>query len=54
MVRQNSISIVQNKYKKPDSDDEMDIREDGPPMLDHPNVPNSWMSDYGPDKYPVD
>lgn len=54
MVRKNSMTIVQDKYKKPDSDDDMDIREDGPKLLDDPNVPNSWMCDYGPDKYPID
>jgi hypothetical protein len=54
MVRKNSMTIVQDKYKKPDSDDDMDIREDGPQLLENPNVPNSWMCDYGPDEYPID
>ena len=43
LTKQNSMDVVTQKYRKPDSDDEMDVRKEHPPMAESPHIPKSWM-----------
>jgi len=55
LKRQNSMDMVSQKYKKPDSDDDLDVKEGEPPMEDAPHIPMSWkQAKYNDEDYPVD